>query len=199
MKRRTFVKSGLATGATLLAATPLQAKDAIYKRTPRDVEGPFYPVGSRDNDSNDLILRAAKIRGDVVNLSGDLVDVSGQPIASRIIDIWHTDPLGRYKHPRDGKPGERFDDFAYWGQAITDPNGRYTFRTYVPGAYGGRPAHIHFKVRNNSRVLLTSQIYFRETGGTDGQARSSDAEDLQVAGLRPAGDGIFETDFRIVI
>ena len=185
MKRRAFLHSAVATS---LAASPLAAALASGQslpRTPRDHEGPFYPVAGR-NRTNDLVI--GEPREPVLHLRGRVLTTDGAPVTRGLVDIWHTDPLGRYKHPRDPSPGDRWNDFLYWGEAITDTAGRFEFRTYVPGAYNRRPSHIHYKVWHNRRRLLTSQIYFRQTGGTRGASRDTSKAELQTVDLVPDGD-----------
>lgn len=187
MRRRRFLQSTAAIG---LAATPLGhalGADGTLKRTPRDYEGPYYPVGPRNN-TNDLII--GEPRDKVLALRGQVVDIHGKPFKGVLVDIWHTDPLGRYKHPRDSSSGERWDDFLYWGEALADDSGIFEFRTYVPGAYARRPAHIHYKVWHDRKRLLTSQIYFKDLGGARDASRTPSLSDLQTVTLEPHADGL---------
>jgi len=199
MKRRKFLGlTGLALGPFALGAT---AKDEILPltKTPRDAEGPFYPKGDRSKDSDNLLLDESKARGETLRFGGRVVDVQGQPQAGLIIDIWHTDPEGRYKHPYDRSPGERFDDFAYWGKATTNAEGQFSFRTYLPGTYGGRPSHIHYIVWKAGKRLLTSQVYFKGFDARSGAAIQSARHDLRKTKLLRANATDFATEFRVVI
>lgn len=187
MKRRHFLQT---TTAASLAVSPvafLLADSDELPRTPRDYEGPYYPVGPR-NHVNDLIR--GEPRETTLNFNGEVLAPDGSPLRALRVEIWQTDPLGRYKHPRDPNDGERWADFLYWGETATDDGGRFGFRTYVPGAYGRRPAHIHYKVWQGDRHLLTSQAYFRETGGARGASRDPSRADLQTVALEPGGDGL---------
>ena len=196
MQRRQLLQSALATGL-LWPTALLAAEQEQLARTPRDYAGPYYPVGAR-NRTNDLII--GQPRSDVLDLGGRVLDEFGAPRAGALVDIWQADPEGRYKHPRDRSPGDRWDDFLYWGEAVTDADGSFRFRTYVPGEYAARPAeHIHYKVWSNRRLLLTSQIYFEELGGPQGLARSPSAASLQTVNLRRVGDTSRQADVRIVI
>lgn len=174
----------------------VRADDGRLPRTPRDFEGPYYPLGPR-NHTNDLIIGDARDR--VLSFSGQVVDTSGSPIGNALFDFWHADPLGRYKHPRDTSPGERWAEFLYWGEAIADENGRFQLRTYVPGDYGSRPAHIHFKIWFNEKALLTSQVYFAELGGPRGASRSRSAPELQTVHLQDDVDNAVRAELQIVV
>jgi len=171
-------------------------------RTPADYEGPFYPVTQQQDIDNDLVQvkgQTGIAKGDILNLSGIVVNTRGEAQENIIIEIWQTDPHGRYKHPGDSSPGERDPNFQYWGAATTTTDGTFSFRTIVPGAYQPRPAHIHYKVLQAGKVILTSQIYFRDhSKETDRFSMTSQVEQ-QTVDLKPADNGEFEAFFRIVI
>ena len=173
------------------------ASESAFKPTPGDYEGPFYPLGSRDQDTNNLIPDGILDGDTLLRLNGELRDTNGNAIPGAVIDVWHTDTQGRYLHPKDSSPGERRQDFRYWGQATTDANGKFFFRTLLPGGYSRRPAHVHYKVWQGKQRLLTSQIYFRQLGGHKGRSRSK--SELQVADLVQTADANFQADYRIVI
>ena len=186
MQRRHFLQT---TTAAALAVSPvafLLADTGELPRTPRDYEGPFYPAGPR-NRTNDLV---GEPRQAVLHLGGEVVAPDRTAYRGVRVEIWQTDPLGRYKHPRDPNDGGRWPDFLYWGEALTDDDGRFDFRTYVPGAYGRRPAHIHYKVWDGKRRLLTSQLYFHETGGTRGASRDPSRGELQTVALESQRDSL---------
>lgn len=187
IKRRRFLQSAAAAGLSVIPLGRALGADETLRRTPRDYEGPYYPVGPR-NHTNELII--GEPREKILTLRGQVVDIHGDPYKGVLVDIWHTDPLGRYKHPKDSSAGERWDDFLYWGEARSDEDGGFEFRTYIPGAYGRRPAHIHYKVWQGDERLLTSQIYFKELGGARDASRSSSLSDLQTVTLAPNSDGL---------
>ncbi len=195
MNRRKLVRTAVAAGV-LAGAAPFAV--AELPRTPHDYTGPFYPRGPR-NRTNDLI--AGKPRTDVLNLAGRVLTPRGSPHAGVVVDIWHADPNGRYKHPRDRGQGELLEEFLYWGESTTTANGAFTFRTYVPGRYAARPAqHIHYKVWTEDREpLLTSQIYFAQLGGAGRYARSDETTELQTADLLRETDTQLRATINIVI
>ena len=194
MKRRRFVKSTIAAGLLSSPLAALGAEDVLAK-TPRDAEGPFYPVGPR-NKTNNLIL--GEPRDDVHFFRGNVMNTFGEPLRGVLVDIWHTDRLGRYRHPEDSTQGERWDDFLYWGEAFTDDDGAFEFRTYVPAAYGRRPAHIHYKIWQNRKRILTSQVYFRNHEDSRNTSRLKRKSDLQIVTLEPIDGGI-SSHIRVVI
>ncbi len=195
MKRRQLLKSA-AAASTLAPTLSVANAPTTLTKTPADFEGPFYPVGER-KPSNDLILGAPRTA--VLTLGGIVSNVDGTAMPGAIVDLWQTDGLGRYDHPRDPNPGDRWRDFAYWGEAVTDNEGAFEFRTYVPGAYGGRPSHIHYKIWHQRKRLLTSQIYFAERGGTRGASRHPEHAALQTVELVETADAGVQCFVRVVV
>ena len=194
MNRRKLVQSTVAVG--LLSGMPAAAGTEL-PRTPRDYTGPFYPKGPRNRNS-DLIV--GEPRAEVLYLSGRVLAPDGTPHTGVLVDIWQADPNGRYKHPRDPGQDSLMEEFLYCGEASTDSEARFRFRTYVPGRYSARPAqHIHYKVWRDGNELLTSQIYFDELGGAQGFARSEKAAALQTVGLERIDDKSVTAAFRIVV
>jgi len=193
MNRRKLVQSAVAVG--LLSGIP--AAGTELPKTPRDYTGPFYPKGPR-NRKSDLIV--GEPRAEVLHLSGRVLTPDGGPLTGVLVDIWQADPNGRYKHPRDRGQDSLMEDFLYWGEASTDAEARFQFRTYVPGRYSARPAqHIHYKVWREGKELLTSQIYFDELGGAQGLARSEKAAALQTVSLERINDETVASELQIVI
>lgn len=197
MRRRTFIQSAILSGVSALAYPAYASK---YPKTPRDFEGPFYPVAPR-GENNILVAPVAgkgKFSGDYLHLTGVVVTPDGQPVRDASVDIWHTDPEGRYRHPREREQDELHDDFGYFGLIRVDDKGAFEFYTLVPGRYGGRPAHIHYKVWRGNSQVLTSQIYFRQRGGTENKSMTRSGAS-QVVDLENAMDTDFQVFYRIVI
>ena len=193
MNRRKLVQSAVTVG--LLSGIPVAASTELPK-TPRDYTGPFYPKGPR-NRTSDLIV--GEPQAEVLHLSGRVLAPDGSTRSGVLVDIWQADPNGRYKHPRDRGQDSLMEEFRYWGEASTDAEARFRFRTYVPGSYSARPAqHIHYKVWQDREELLTSQIYFDELGGARGLARSENAA-LQTVSLERLDDDSFAAELDIVI
>lgn len=140
------------TGARAQPAAPLRA-------TPRQTEGPFYPVTlPRDSDAD--LLRNGDLRysqGEIAFVEGTVSDLQGRPVPGAQVEIWQCDQEGRYHHPGDrGRADPRFQGF---GRVAVGADGRYRFRTIKPVPYTGRTPHIHVKVKLDGRELLTTQLY----------------------------------------
>lgn len=146
------------------AAWPVRAQAAPpLAPTPRDAEGPFYPVRFPPDTDSDLARIAGHARqaqGTLLHLRGRVLGSDGTPLAGAKVELWQCDALGRYHHV-DGDPGPRDDDFQGYGVATADAEGRYAFRTIRPVRYGGRPPHLHFKLAHPRAAPLTTQLYPR--------------------------------------
>jgi len=164
---RRRVITGLSAATTALLLSPgSRAQDRLLG-TPRQAEGPFYPVEWNGDVDEDLVLvrgEVAQALGQVTHISGRVLDRSAQPLVGAGVEIWQCDANGVYRHPRDGG-GTRSRDqgFQGRGRAISDTSGRYHFRTIRPVAYPGRAPHIHFKVLlPDGRGLVTQMYVFGE-------------------------------------
>lgn len=139
-----------------------EAIDVTYF-TAAQQEGPYYTVDKptdRDNDLTVLAGASGTPLGEVIVFGGTVYDANGRPVPGLIIEIWQTDNSGAYNHPNDPATDSRDRNFQFYGEAMTDENGRYNFRTILPGQYEPRPRHIHVKIKQDGRELLTTQFYF---------------------------------------
>lgn len=160
------VAAVVAEGETAVSPQPIQ----ISYTTPAQQEGPYYPVekpSDRDNDLTSVAGASGPPAGDILHLSGVVYDANGWPIEGLIVEIWQTDNSGIYLHPGDGNTDQRDRNFQFYGEAITNADGLYSFRTIVPGLYEPRPRHIHVKVKQNGQELITTQFYFANEANED--------------------------------
>ena len=138
--------------------------------TPNLGQGPFYPPNDSKEADNDLTVvdgSSGKPQGQIIYIIGTVKNTDGQPLSGAQIIIWQTDEIGKYNHPRenrysrDGKELPLDPNFQYWGKTVTDADGKYQFKTIVPGHYGGRPNHIHYKIRHPEYQTLTTELHFK--------------------------------------
>jgi protocatechuate 3,4-dioxygenase beta subunit len=149
----------LLAAPALLLARPAFALEVL---TPRATEGPFYPRTLPADQDNDLVKVDSAVRqagGDMLALSGRVLDRSAKPVAGARVEIWQCDMNGIYLHPGDRNLAKRDAAFQGFGHAMSDGDGKFTFRTIVPVPYTGRTPHIHMKVKQDGRELLTTQFY----------------------------------------
>jgi len=148
---------GLAMGSTALALPPTETMTI----------GPFYPViRPLDHDGDLTRVNGMKVaaKGDIMHLSGRVLDTNGKPIAGAKVELWQANAAGRYAHPADISAMPLDDGFQGFGIQISDAEGRYRFKTVKPAAYaipGGqvRTPHIHFDVQGKGSRIVT-QMFF---------------------------------------
>lgn len=166
--RRHFLSRIL--GLAGISLLPRAAQAALA--TPSQTEGPFYPTGAmRKNDTdNDLVRVAGAVQragGEIVRLTGRVLDVDGTPVKGARVEIWQCNSRGNYMHPRDRRSARHDPAFQGFGHDITGADGRYQFRAIKPVSYPGRAPHIHVKVLAPGGEL-TTQFY---TAGDSGNMR----------------------------
>lgn len=175
INRRDVLGATLALPLGALAA-PGRADAASCGRTPPQTSGPFFPIFDqvdKDVDLTRLTGHDEPATGTVIRVQGRVLDDACQPVAGALVDLWQADSNGRYSHPADPNPARRDPNFQGWGQAVTDAEGRYSFRTIKPAAYplafldgapdaskGYRTPHIHFRVSKRGYRELSTQMYF---------------------------------------
>jgi protocatechuate 3,4-dioxygenase beta subunit len=133
-------------------------------RTPAMTEGPFFPDRLPLDTDNDLLVITDAVDpadGEVVWLSGRVLDASGSPLRNALVEIWQVDGHGAYLHARSGNGEKRDRRFQGYGRFLTGTDGGYGFRTVKPVAYPGRTPHIHFKVSRRGRRLLATQCFVK--------------------------------------
>jgi protocatechuate 3,4-dioxygenase beta subunit len=114
--------------------------------TVRQTEGPYFKPRSPER----VDLREPGIGGTPLALSGLVLTRACRPVAGALIELWHADDAGEYDNA----------GFRLRGHVFTDADGRYAFRTIVPGLYRPRARHFHVKAQAPSRPVLTTQLYF---------------------------------------
>jgi protocatechuate 3,4-dioxygenase beta subunit len=153
--RRQLLRSALAAGGLGLADPRLAVGQELAptpachdgdEPTLPEIEGPFFKP--RSPERSDLTMPPG--RGRLAELSGYVLTRGCRPVSHALLDLWHADDGGEYDNR----------GFRFRGHVFTDAEGRYRFRTIVPGLYPGRTRHFHLKVQAPQRRVLTTQLYF---------------------------------------
>ena len=167
--RRRILQRAAAMGAVVLAA-PWRAALASLAPTPAQTSGPFYPDPvplETDGDLTMLKGATGRASGDVIYVTGRVLDRDGRGVPNATVEIWQANAHGRSAHPRDVNTAPLDPNFQGYARLTTDAEGRYRFKSIKPGAYpmnpmnpvAVRPPHIHFDVEAKGRHLVT-QMYF---------------------------------------
>jgi len=133
--------------------------------------GPVFGHGRIDPLDNDLILnyaRGGEPIGERIVVHGRVLDETGRPVPSALIEIWQANAGGRYRHARDAYLAPLDPNFGGCGRCVAGEDGGYFFRTVKPGPYpwrnhgsDWRPAHIHLSVFGHAFAQrLVTQLYF---------------------------------------
>lgn len=159
--RRLFLASAALTSVHFTVRGAL-AEDLT--RTPKQIEGPFYPDKLPLDTDNDLLILNDSLNpavGTVCHLTGTVTDVKGTPLRNALVEIWQCDANGVYLHSADSTPkkGQEDKHFQGFGRFLTGSKGEYYFRTIKPVAYPGRTPHIHVKIKHGGKELLCTQCY----------------------------------------
>jgi hydroxyquinol 1,2-dioxygenase len=132
--------------------------------------GPFFRERAPELEMGSHI--APHDSGELIVVSGRVVNPNGAPIAGARIDVWQASSTGLYDI--QGPTPETMD---LRGRFRTGPDGRYHFRTVLPVGYGVpmdgpvgsmlrqggrrgfRPAHIHFMLSAPGHHELVTALY----------------------------------------
>ena len=161
--------SGMA--GLLYGTTGSPAASQTIRRTPSQVLGPFYPVVKPSDQDGDLTViagRTERAAGQVIEVTGRVLNGEGNPITGARIEIWQANTHGRYTHPSDRNPAPLDPNFQGFAVLKTDTEGRYRFRTIRPAPYpedsgAMRAPHIHFDVLGRTNRLVTQMFFAGES------------------------------------
>ena len=142
--------------------------------------------------------------GEIMHLSGRVLDRAGSPLPDALVEIWQCDANGRYHHMGDRSSERPLDeDFQGFGAIRTDAEGRYRFRTIKPVPYPGRTPHIHARVVPRDGRELITQIYLDDhpQNPRDWIFRSLGARAQSAATINPErrDDGDLQSRFDFVV
>ena len=174
--RRSVLGLAIASGVGLITAPLRSIAQQVVRRTPSQILGPFYPVTKPTDQDTDLTMiagRSARAQGQVIYVTGRVVNRHGQPVPGARMEIWQANSHGRYTHPSDEHDAALDPNFEGYAQLVADAEGRYRIRTIKPGSYPDdasgtqRAPHIHFDVTGKKNRLVT-QMYFAGEALNDG-------------------------------
>ena len=123
----------------IVLGTPEVSAMGLYRCQPTtpDADGPFYRPGAPER---------SKV-GEGYLLSGTVKSATDcSVLPGTRIEIWLNGPDGHY--------GDNWRATLY-----ADAEGRYSFESHIPVAYGSRPPHIHIIVSTTGFAELITQHY----------------------------------------
>lgn len=178
LDRRQVLKlgMGLAAGTAITASVlgRLKNDDPHCAVTPHQELGPFPPMKFRTQADHDIDLthvagKTGQATGKLIRVEGSILDADCNPVKGAVVEVWQANHYGKYNHEFDPN-GTDDPYFQGWAQAVANDKGNYSFTTILPGIYGKRTRHIHFKVARRGFHELVTQLYFdgEERNKTDG-------------------------------
>ncbi len=183
LSRRAFAGTALAAGA--FAATRGMAHQEALIPTMDSQMGPFYPLGYSGEDDFDMTMlkgHSTRALGEVIEVTGRVLDRYGNPMRNAALEIWQANSVGRYDHVNDQSSAPLDPNFQGMARLVTGTSGEWRIRTIKPKFYdtplGLRTPHIHFDVTGSAQRLVT-QMYFPEE-------TESNAKDFLYKDLGPA-------------
>jgi len=133
--------------------------------TGRTTAGPFY-VSNAPATMNINLLNAP---GTPMRVSALVLGGSDgrSPLPGATVELWHADSDGHY-HPEDQGEISRYrpEEINLRGQVVSDGDGRAHFASIVPGRYGNRRRHLHWRLTAAGHRPLVTQTYWQDEKGT---------------------------------
>ena len=142
--------------------------------TPFQTLGPFFDFGLIIPDGG--VIAGPAAAGRHVTIEGIIRDSAGNPLPDALIEIWQADAAGKYRTP--ATPEQTSTDAAFdgFGRVATDAEGRFVFRTVVPGRVPGPDGGLqapHLVVGVLARGILTrliTRMYFEDDASNSADA-----------------------------
>ena len=195
MSRRAILTASMAmAGATLTGMSSALAQ-SLMRPTSQDRLGPFFPLTlPADTDFDMTMIQGNKERakGQLLYLSGRVLNTRGEPQSGAVLEIWQANSVGRYAHPGDDSNAPLDPNFQGYARIVTGADGGYRLKTIYPGPYSNRTRHIHFDIKGAKSRVVT-QMYFEgeERNVSDNlfkQHNEDDRKTLLAKPMAPAGD-----------
>ena len=97
--------------------------------------GPFFSIGLNWQNVDNLAVPG--VSGELVEISGRMLDGDGHPVPDGVIELWQANAHGKYAHPEDTQDAPIEKHFSGYGRIPTDEEGRFRFTTIKPGQVPG--------------------------------------------------------------
>lgn len=134
-----------------------------------ELTGPEKLERRLPRSSADLAGRgASRAIGQLIHLRARVVDEDGAPVTGALVEIWHCNSAGKYRHPNDTSASPEDPNFHGNARLVAGDGGLVELRTIKPAAYAvpdtngwWRPPHIHFSVWGRVWLSrLVTQMFF---------------------------------------
>ncbi|MFK0113243.1 catechol 1,2-dioxygenase [Streptomyces sp. NPDC091217] len=175
------------------------------------IEGPYYAPGAPALPSVTTLPMREDEPGTQLLFQGRVTDVTGEPIAGAVLEMWQADDAGFYAQFTPGIP-----EWNLRGSVVADAEGRFAVTTIQPAPYqiptdgscgrliaaagwhAWRPAHLHVKVTAPGHDSLTTQLYFKDGEHIEDDVASAVKPEL-VLDPKQVADGRSEVTYDFVL
>ena len=163
--------------------------------------GPFHLPDAPVLEAPYELPRRPDEQGDRTVVTGRVTDTDGNPLAGANLDVWQADASGAYSGFMPGPPEGNLR-----GQVRTRDDGRYEFRTVIPGPYTipldgptgrltaaagrspWRPSHTHLIVSAEGHEPLVTQLFIDTSDHLHDDVASAVKDEL-IVHPEPTGEG----------
>jgi len=148
--------------AMVLAASAAQAQTLNCTPT-SSLAIQKYPGARNIPNGNDLTRPAGKAvvaQGQMLIISGQVLDRNCMPVPQAIVEIWQVNPFGRWILAGADDLVSANPTFAGAGRTYTDTDGNFTFISLFPAATAKRAPNINVRVKAEGMVDFTTALYF---------------------------------------
>lgn len=182
----------------------------LLYETPSQTAGPYVQIGCTPNFagihgvySEDIGLKAIEdgAKGELITISGQVLDNNGDPMFDPMIESWQPDASGKFPGQPDADPKVN----GYCRFPLDVKTAEFTLKTIKPGRVPFRPGgfqapHILiWIVARGNNIGLNTRIYFEDEDNGDDPvlARVFPKKRLETLIARKTGDGQYRFDIRL--
>ncbi len=182
----------------------------LLYETPSQTAGPYVQIGCTPNFAGihgvygeDIGLKAIEdgAKGELITISGHVLDNNGDPMFDPMIESWQPDASGKFP----GQPGADPKVNGYCRFPLDVKTAEFTLKTIKPGRVPFRPGgfqapHILiWIVARGNNIGLNTRIYFEDEDNGDDPilARVFPKKRLETLIARKTGDGQYRFDIRL--
>lgn len=161
--------------------------------------GPFFPHAFSPAGAADLaVVEGRRARGTPIEIGGRVTQLDGAPLDNLVLELWQADAGGIYADPADPRHAEADPGFFGWGRAATDRDGRYRFRTILPGVRDGRAPHVNLLLLFSGLMhQLHTVMFFAPSPGDPVWDAVQPAALRERLVARREGEGRYRFDIRL--
>ena len=110
-------------------------------RTPDQILGPYFPMRHTPVPQADLTSVNGVdgfAQGEIIEVTGRILNLAGEPVRSVPVTIWQANTFGRYDHGNDPNPAPLDPNFVGCVGVQSDDDGIYRIKTGKAGRLSGR-------------------------------------------------------------